>query len=156
MGALVVLAAFVMFLIGIAGFIVGLAGLIPGSPIPGTTLLLNGLLYVIIGIVLGVAGFGLLRLRPWAWGLALLATLVTLVYLGYNVWQDSNAGKDRSPHGKEEQDGNASGAERRAQITPTGLCHSSTTHSSPRGERPVAIKTLLRSRHGKERARLTA
>ena len=85
MGALVVLAAFVMFLIGIAGFIVGLAGLIPGSPIPGTTLLLNGLLYVIIGIVLGVAGFGLLRLRPWAWGLALLATLVivaaVLVYL---------------------------------------------------------------------------
>ena len=94
MGALVVLAAFVMFLIGIAGFIVGLAGLIPGSPIPGTTLLLNGLLYVIIGIVLGVAGFGLMRLRPWAWGLALLATLVTLVYLGYNVWQDSNTGKD--------------------------------------------------------------
>jgi len=94
LGALVVLAAFVMFLIGIAGFIVGLAGLIPGSPLPGTTLLLNGLLYVIIGIVLGVAGFGLLRLRPWAWGLALLATLVTLVYLGYNVWQDSNAGKD--------------------------------------------------------------
>ena len=94
MGALVVLAAFVMFLIGIAGFIVGLAGLIPGSPIPGTTLLLNGLLYVIIGIVLGVAGFGLLRLRPWAWGLALLATLVTLIYLGYNVWQDSNAGNN--------------------------------------------------------------
>ncbi|HYS73857.1 MAG TPA: hypothetical protein VEO96_07755 [Thermoplasmata archaeon] len=94
LGALVVLAAFVMFLIGIAGFIVGLAGLIPGSPIPGTTLLLNGLLYVIIGIVLGVAGFGLMRLRPWAWGLAVLATLVTLVYLGYNVWQDSNAGKD--------------------------------------------------------------
>ncbi len=85
LGALVVLAAFVMFLIGIAGFIVGLAGLIPGSPIPGTTLLLNGLLYVIIGIVLGVAGFGLMRLRPWAWGLAVLATLVTLVYLGYNV-----------------------------------------------------------------------
>ncbi len=94
LGALVVLAAFVMFLIGIAGFIVGLAGLIPGSPIPGTSLLLNGLLYVIIGIVLGVAGFGLMRLRPWAWGLAVLATLVTLVYLGYNVWQDSNAGKD--------------------------------------------------------------
>src|SRR5207244_8452806 len=30
-------------------------------------------------------------------------------------------------HRKEEQAGNLSGAERRAQITPTGLCHSSTT-----------------------------
>ncbi|HEX9340651.1 MAG TPA: hypothetical protein VF992_05705 [Thermoplasmata archaeon] len=93
MGALVVLAAFVMVMIGIAGFIVGLTGLIPGSPIPGTSLLLNGLLYVVIGIVLGVAGYGLLGLRPWAWGLALLAALVTLVYLGYNVWRDSNAGE---------------------------------------------------------------
>jgi len=92
LGALVVLAAIVMVLIGIAGFIVGLAGLIPGTPIPGTSLLLNGLLYFFIGVVLGVAGAGLLRLRPWAWGLALLASLVTLVYLGYNVWQDSNAG----------------------------------------------------------------
>ncbi len=93
LGALVVLAAFVMVMIGIAGFIVGLTGLIPGSPIPGTSLLLNGLLYVVIGIVLGVAGYGLLGLRPWAWGLALLAALVTLVYLGYNVWRDSNAGE---------------------------------------------------------------
>src|SRR5436189_6215486 len=44
------------------------------------------------------------------------------------------------PHGKEEQDGNASGAERRAQITPTGLCHSSTAHSSPKRHRMAAIK----------------
>src|SRR3989441_681315 len=38
-------------------------------------------------------------------------------------------GRTSSPltHRKEEQDGNLSGAARRAQITPTGLCHSSTT-----------------------------
>lgn len=89
LGGLVILAAIVMVLIGIAGFIVGLAGLIPGTPIPGTTLLLNGLLYFFIGVVLGIAGSGLLRLRPWAWGLAVLAALVTLAYLGYNVWRDS-------------------------------------------------------------------
>ena len=35
---------------------------------------------------------GLLRLRPWAWGLAILASLVTLVYLGYNMYQASSAG----------------------------------------------------------------
>jgi len=40
---------------------------------------------------------------------------------------------------KEEQAGNLSGAERRAQITPTGLCHSSTTLLLPMegiGRRP--------------------
>jgi len=31
-------------------------------------------------------------MRPWAWGVALIATLVTLVYVGYGVYQRSNAG----------------------------------------------------------------
>jgi len=82
-----------MILIGIAAFVVGLAFLVPGAPTSGTPLILNGLLYFVIGVVLGAAGTGLLRMRPWAWGLALLAALVTLVYLGYNVWQDSGAGR---------------------------------------------------------------
>ena len=92
LGALVLLAAIVMVLIGIAAFFVGLAFLVPGSPTSGTPLLLNGLLYFFIGVVLGVAGMGPLRLRPWAWGLAILASLVTLVYLGYNMYQASSAG----------------------------------------------------------------
>ena len=93
LGGLVALAAIVMILIGIAAFVVGLAFLVPGAPTSGTPLILNGLLYFVIGVVLGAAGTGLLRMRPWAWGLALLAALVTLVYLGYNVWQDSGAGR---------------------------------------------------------------
>src|SRR5438309_765511 len=36
-----------------------------------------------------------------------------------------------APQGKEEQDGNRSGARRLAQITPTGLCHSSTSPLLP-------------------------
>lgn len=92
LGGLVMLAAVILILIGIASFFVGLAFLFPGSPIKGTTLLLNGLLYFVIGIVLGVAGIGLLSMRPWAWGLALLAALVTLVYLGYGVYQDTRGG----------------------------------------------------------------
>src|SRR5207247_9616893 len=36
-----------------------------------------------------------------------------------------------APQGKEEQDGDRSGARRRAQITPTGLCHSSTSPLLP-------------------------
>jgi len=93
LGALVILAAIILILIGIAAFVVGLAFLVPGAPTSGTPLILNGLLYFVIGVVLGAAGSGLVRMRPWAWGLALLAALVALVYLGYNVWQDSNAGR---------------------------------------------------------------
>ncbi len=96
LGALVMLASIVLILIGIAGFIVGLAFLIPVTPISGTSLILNGLLYFFIGVVLGVAGSGLMALRPWAWGLGLLASLVYLVYLGYNLYQQSNAGRDLS------------------------------------------------------------
>ena len=81
-----------MILIGIAAFFVGLAFLIPGSPISGTALILNGLLYFVIGLALGVAGTGLIRMRPWAWGIALLAALVAVVYLGYTVYDRSNAG----------------------------------------------------------------
>ena len=93
LGALVMLAAIVLILIGIAGFIVGLAFLIPGTPISGTSYILNGLLYFFIGVVLGAAGTGLMAMRPWAWGLGLLASLVYLVYLGYNLYQQSNAGE---------------------------------------------------------------
>ncbi len=92
LSALVLLASVIMILIGIAAFFVGLAFLIPGSPASGTTMILNGLLYFVIGVVLGIAGSGLMRLRPWAWGLAILAALVTLVYLGYNIYQASNSG----------------------------------------------------------------
>src|SRR5437773_2101905 len=92
LGALVSLAALIMVLIGIASFFVGLAFLIPGTPISGTELVLNGILYFFIGVALGVAGGGLLMMRPWAWGVALIATLVTLAYLGYRVYERSNAG----------------------------------------------------------------
>jgi hypothetical protein len=92
LGGLVCLAALIMVLIGIASFFVGLAFLFPGTSISGTELILNGILYFFIGVALGIAGVGLLMMRPWAWGVALVASLVTLVYLGYNVYQRSNVG----------------------------------------------------------------
>ena len=86
------LASVIVFLIGAASFFVGFAFLLPNTEISGTTLILNGILYLVIGIVLAIAGGGLLGMRPWAWGIALLASLVTLVYLGYGVYQDAIAG----------------------------------------------------------------
>src|SRR5207247_4403806 len=86
LGAVVSLAALIMVLVGIASFFVGLAFLIPVTPISGTELVLNGILYFFIGVALGIAGGGLLMMRPWAWGVALIATLVTLAYLGDRVY----------------------------------------------------------------------
>ena len=90
LGVLVLLAAVILFLLAVASFFVGLAFLLPFTA-TGTTLLLNGLLYFVVAVVLGVAGSGLLMMRPWAWGLALLASLVTLIYVGYNTYQKSQA-----------------------------------------------------------------
>src|SRR5439155_264335 len=66
-------------------FIVGLAFLLP-FPAQGFPLLLNGLLFFGIAIVLGAASLGLMQMRAWGWGLAILASLVTLVYVGYNAF----------------------------------------------------------------------
>lgn len=85
LGGLVALAAIIVFLMSVASFVVGLAFLLP-FPSQGATLLWNGLLFFVLAIVLGVAGIGLLGMRIWAWGLAILASLVTLVYLGYNAF----------------------------------------------------------------------
>src|SRR5439155_23335867 len=85
LGGLVGLAALISFLISLASFIVGLAFLLP-FPAQGGPLLLNGLLFFGIAIVLGAASFGLIQMRAWGWGLAILASLVTLVYVGYNAF----------------------------------------------------------------------
>ena len=87
LGALVVLASVIAFLIAVAGFTVGFASLIPGVGLDTGTLLLGAILYLILSAVLGFAGFGLLRLRPWAWWLAFLTTLVVLGYTAFRMYQ---------------------------------------------------------------------
>lgn len=80
LGALVVLAAIVLGLAGIAGLIVGFASLIPGINLPTGSLFLGALLYLVLAFVLFAAGVGLLMLRPWAWWLATLTALVALAW----------------------------------------------------------------------------
>lgn len=87
LGALVLLAAVIIALAGIAGFILGFAGLLPGVDLPTSQLFLGGLLYLVIATVLAVAGAGLLSLRPWAWWLAAFAALVALVWQAYGVYK---------------------------------------------------------------------
>jgi hypothetical protein len=85
LGGLVALAALILFLMSLASFIATLAFLIP-FPSQAGTFAWNGLLFFVISVVLGIAGAGLLRMRVWAWGMAILVALVTLVYVGYNAF----------------------------------------------------------------------
>src|SRR2546428_7479536 len=78
LGGLVILAAVILILISIASFVVGLAFVLPFRE-TGTTLLLNALLYFAIGVVLGVAGSGVLRKCARAGGGAPPAAVGTLV-----------------------------------------------------------------------------
>jgi len=84
LGILLILSGVLVALLGIlvliastvlAGFLNGL-----GVSIAGAGLLVGGVILV-IGILLVVSGMGLIRLRLWAWVLAFLATLGTLVLL---------------------------------------------------------------------------
>ncbi len=88
LGVLILLSSVALGLIGLAGVLVGLAGFLPGVGLNATALLLGGVLYLLIATVLGVSGVGLLRLRPWAWWLALLATLFAIAYSGVQVYSD--------------------------------------------------------------------
>jgi hypothetical protein len=85
LGGLVGLAALLTFLISLASFIVGLAFLLP-FPATGQPLLLNGFLFLGVALVLGAASYGLLQMRIWGWGMAILATLVGFVYVAYNAF----------------------------------------------------------------------
>ncbi len=91
LGVLILLASVAVGLIGIAGILVGLAGFLPGVGLNPTALLLGGILYIVLATVLGVSGMGLLRLRPWAWWLALLTTLFAIAYSGLQVYSDPAA-----------------------------------------------------------------
>jgi hypothetical protein len=85
LGGLVGLAALLTFLISLASFIVGLAFLLP-FPSQGVPILLNGFLFLGIAIVLAIGSFGLLQMRIWGWGLAILASLAALVYVAYSAF----------------------------------------------------------------------
>lgn len=91
LGVLVVLAAIVVGLAGLAGVFLSFASLLPGVNLPGTALILGGLLYIVLGFILLVGGVGLLRLRIWAWWLATLTAIVAAAWQGYGVYHAMTA-----------------------------------------------------------------
>lgn len=86
MGVLVVLAAIVVGLAGLAGIFLSFASLLPGVSLPGGALILGGALYLILGFILLVAGAGLLGLRIWAWWVATITAIVAAAWQGYGVY----------------------------------------------------------------------
>lgn len=86
LGALVVLAAIIVGLAGLAGVLLSFASLLPGVNLPGTALILGGLLYIVLGIILLAGGVGLLGLRIWAWWLATLAAIGAGAWQAYGVY----------------------------------------------------------------------
>ena len=90
----VTLLAIVALAIGVVNAVLGLlhvaTGLVVGImdfPRPGGSGLLGGLAMMVVGAVYFVVGLGLWNLRPWAWWLGVLASVVGFVVaLGSPVW----------------------------------------------------------------------
>lgn len=91
LGALVVLAAIVIGLAGLAGVFLSFASLLPGVNLPGSALILGGILYLILAFILLVAGAGLLALRIWAWWVATVTAIVAAGWQAYGIYHASTA-----------------------------------------------------------------
>ncbi len=90
LGALVLIAAVVLAIAGLLGIFASPLGLIPGSGLNGAALFSGGVLFLVLGVVLGVAGSGLMHLRRWAWWLAVGTTVVVLVWTLIRIFQALN------------------------------------------------------------------
>ncbi len=87
LGVLILAASAILAIAGLLGIFASPLGLIPGSGLNGAALLSGGILFLVLGAVLGVAGTGLMRLRRWAWWLAAITTLAVIVWSLYRIFQ---------------------------------------------------------------------
>lgn len=74
-----------LVLAGVIGIFASPLGLISGTGLNAGALFLGGVLFLTLGIVLGIAGSGLLRLRPWSWWLAVFTTVAVLAWTLYDI-----------------------------------------------------------------------
>lgn len=81
------MASAILVIAGLLGILASPLGLIPGSGLNAGALFSGGVLFLVLGIVLGVSGTGLMRLRPWAWWLAILTVVAVLVWTVYRIFQ---------------------------------------------------------------------
>ncbi len=88
LGALILVASVVLGIAGLLGIFASPLGLIPGSGLNGAALFAGGVLFLVLAVLLGIAGSGLMRLRRWAWWLAALTTLAVVLWTLYRIFAD--------------------------------------------------------------------
>ncbi len=91
LGVLVILAAIVIGLAGLAGVFLSFASLLPGVNLPGSALIVGGLLYIVLAVILLVSGAGLLGLRIWAWWIATITAIAAAAWQAYGVYSAMTA-----------------------------------------------------------------
>ncbi len=81
----VTILAILTILVGIGLFLIGLVVVAAASlftlfvPVLGLPLVVIGILVLLVGILMLVSGFGLLKLRMWAWWLAFISFVLGAV-----------------------------------------------------------------------------
>ena len=86
LGVLVIIVA---ILVGLVALLFIAAGLVvaAGVGLLGSFLFISGVIFLIFAIILGLAGSGLLKLRPWAWWLATFVIFADLAWTGYGIFR---------------------------------------------------------------------
>ena len=86
LGVLVIIVA---ILVGLVALLFIAAGLVvaAGVGLLGSFLFISGVIFLISAIILGLAGSGLLKLRPWAWWLATFVIFADLAWTGYGIFR---------------------------------------------------------------------
>ncbi len=88
LGVLVIIVA---ILVGLVALLLIAGGLVvaaaPGVGLLGSFLFISGVVFLIFAIILGLAGSGLLKLRPWAWWLATFVIFADLAWTGYGIYR---------------------------------------------------------------------
>lgn len=87
LGVLVIIVAVLVALDALLLIAGGIAATVVGAGLLGSFVFVSGLIFLIIAIVLGLAGSGLLKLRPWAWWLAAIVIFLDLAWTGYGIFR---------------------------------------------------------------------
>ena len=85
LGVLVILVAILVGLVALLAIAAGLALAAGGAGGWGSFAVISGLITLVIAIILGLAGSGLLKLRPWAWWLAAIVIFLDLAWTAYGI-----------------------------------------------------------------------
>jgi hypothetical protein len=81
LGVLTILVGIFVLLVGVLALLAAIAFYaVPGGLGFGTLFAVLAVLVILFGLLWVLAGFGLLKLRPWAWWLAVIVSVLNILY----------------------------------------------------------------------------